>query len=150
VDELGVLQEMEPLARRFRASPWLIFMTTFLLLGLELFIGAALPFESLAFRNAIVFIVAVTLLGALCALFTRLELKADDDLFKLIVSVFGIPVIHRSARGSSWHVVTRSGRYYGPTTEPTSFSRVEVADCEGNRVPIMGELLAFFFGVECL
>jgi len=141
---------MEPLTRRFSASPWLIFMATFLLLGLELFIGAALPFESPAFGNAVVFIVAVTLLGALCALFTRLELEADGDFFKLIVRLFGFPLINRSAKGSSWHVVARSGRYCGSTTEPTTFCRVEVTDFQGRRVPVMGELLAFIFGVECL
>ncbi len=141
---------MEPLSKRFRVRPWRVFMATFVLVLLELFIGAVLPFESLAFGSGVVVITAITLLGAFCALCTRLELEAEGDRFILVVRLLGTPVIHRSVRGVSWHVVTRPGSLLDSTTNQPTFCRVEVADFEGNRSLVMGEVIAFCYGVECL
>jgi hypothetical protein len=58
-------------------------MITFILLVVEVFIGALMPFQSLAFGNVIVLFVAMTLIGSLCVLFTRLELNAEGDYFSL-------------------------------------------------------------------
>jgi hypothetical protein len=125
-------------------------MVTFALLMIQLFVGAALPFESLAFGNLVIFIAAITLLGAFCALCTRLELEADGDCFRLVVRLFCAPIISRMVRGSSWHLVTRPGRSIDAMTSESTFCRVEVTDHEGNRSLVMGEVIAFFYGVECL
>jgi hypothetical protein len=125
-------------------------MTAFILLVIEVFIGAFLPPDSLAFGNLIVFAAAITFLGSLCMLFTRLELNAEGDHFSLVVRLFKIPIIQRGIRGSAWHAIARPGRSFDSSTNQTTFYRIEVADLEGRRRLVMGELLAFLYGVDCL
>jgi hypothetical protein len=145
-----VLQEMESLRRQFRPRLSLVIATAFILPMIVVFIGAALPFESLAFGNMVVSIAAVTLLGALCLLFTRLDLNAEGDHFSLVVHLFKTPIIQRRIRGSAWHAIARPGRSFDASPNEATFYRVEVADLEGNRRLVMGELLSFLYGVECL
>ena len=125
-------------------------MAAFILPLVVVFIGAVLPFESPLFGNMIVFIAAIILLGSLCMLFTRLELKADGDCFSLVVRLFKTPIIQRDIRGSAWHPIARPGRSFDSSPNHTTFYRIEVADHEGNRRLVMGEVLAFIYGVECL
>jgi hypothetical protein len=125
-------------------------MITFILLVVKVFIGALRPFQSLAFGNVIVLFVAMTLIGSLCVLFTRLELNAEGDYFSLVVSLFNTPMIQRGIRGSAWHAMARPGRSFDSSPNQITFYRIEVADLEGNRRLVMGELLAFLYGVECL
>ena len=125
-------------------------MAAFILPVIEIFIGALLPFDSLAFGNLIVCIAALTLLGSLCTLFTRLELNAEGDYFSLVLRLFRIPILQRGIRGSAWYAIARTGRSGDSSTNQTAFYRIEVADLEGNRRLVMGELLAFLYGVEGL
>lgn len=127
----------------------MVIMTAFILPLIVVFIGALLPFESLAFGNLVVFIATITLLGSLCVLFTRLELDAEDDRFSLVVRLFKTPIIAREVRGSAWHAIARPGRSFDSSPNQTTFYRVEVTDLDGNRRLVMGELLAFLYGVEC-
>jgi hypothetical protein len=125
-------------------------VTAFILPLLVVFIGALLPFESLVVGNLVVSIATITLLGSLCVLFTRLELNAEDDHFSLVVRLFKTPIIQREIRGSAWHAIARPGHSFDSSPNQSTFYRVEVADLDGNRRLVMGELLAFLYGVECL
>jgi hypothetical protein len=125
-------------------------MIAFILLVVEIFIGALMPFQSLAFGNMIVLVAAITLIGSLCVLFTRLDLNAEGDHFSLVVHLFNTPIIQRRISGSAWHAIARPGRSFDSSTNQTTFYRIEVADLEGNRRLVMGELLAILYGVECL
>ncbi|MBK1790695.1 hypothetical protein [Persicirhabdus sediminis] len=125
-------------------------MNAFILPLFVVFVGALLPFESLLFGKLVVLIASITLLGVLCVLFTRLELNAEDDHFSLVVSLFKKPIIQRQVRGISWHAIARYSPSVDSSPNQTTFYRVEVADFDGNRSVVMGELLASLYGVDCL
>ncbi|MBK1884654.1 hypothetical protein JIN85_19720 [Luteolibacter pohnpeiensis] len=125
-------------------------MTAFVLPLIVVFIGAVLPFDSMAFGSLIVSIAAMILLGSLSMLFTRLELSAEGDHFSLVVRLFKTPIIQKDIRGSAWHAIARPGRSFDSSPNQATFYRVEVAEFDGNRRLVMGELLAFLYGVECL
>lgn len=116
----------------------------------EAFIGAILPFESLAFGSFIIVTAGTTLLAAVCILFTRLELKAEENDFTLVVRLFNTKIIQRDVRGSDWHAIARPGHSFDSSPNQTTFYRVEVTDLEGDRRPVMGELLGFLYGVDHL
>lgn len=115
-----------------------------------LFVGAALPIESLAFGTLIVFTAAILLFGSLFVLFTRLELDAEGDHFSLAVRLFNRPLIRRGVRGSTWHASARPGCSFDSSPNQSTFYRVEVTDFDGDRHLVLGEFLAFIYGVECL
>ena len=144
------MQEMESLCRIFRPSLFVVCITTFICLVIELFIGVLLPFESLAFGNFIVSIAAITLFGSLCMLFTRLELNADGNCFSLIVRLFKATIIRKDIKGSAWHGIARPGRSFDSSPSRTTFYRIEVTDLEDKRTVVLGESIAFLYGVECL
>jgi hypothetical protein len=128
----------------------MVIMTAFILPLIVVFFGAVLPFESLVFGDLVVSIAIIALLGSLCLLFTRLELKAEGDHFSLVVRLFKTPIIKRGVTGSAWHAIARPGRSFDSSPNQSTFYRVEVADLDGNRSLVMGEALAFLYGVECL
>jgi hypothetical protein len=128
----------------------MVIMAAFILPLIIIFIGAVLPFESMVFGNLVVSIATIAFLGSLCVLFTRLELNAKNDQFSLVVRLFKTPIIQREIRGSAWHAIARPGHSFDSSPNQSTFYRVEVADLDGNRRLVMGELLAFLYGVECL
>lgn len=145
-----VCKDMEPLSRTFSARTTAVMVPAFLLVGLELFILALLPFDGLFVGNIGIMVVILTILFAAGILGSRLYLQASDETFSTTVRLFGLTLFHRSVRGVSWHPISFSSRSIEGGSNDFTRYRVEVSISQGDRLLAMGSFLGWIYGVDCL
>lgn len=125
-------------------------MTAITLIGLVL-LGAVFSFGSAAIGSLVAILAIVTVVGALGLLCSRLHIRVKKGRVSVVLRCLGLPVIFRELEGTSWHVtaiLNRSADFSEPSL--STFYRVEVASPEGDRRVILGQCLAWIYGVDCL
>ena len=142
---------MEELTRAFNSRPLRIILVTLIALIILLLFGAVFSFGSPIIGSAIGLLVITTVAVAIGMLCSRLHIRAQSGRFSVTLRFLGLPIIFREVEGISWHataILNRSDEYSEPSLSTTY--RVEVTNSEGDRRIILGQCLAWFYGVDCL
>ncbi len=148
---------MEPINRSFRPGFWRLVIPFMIISMLLMFLSALIntgfegeyPWVSdmvgLTFAT---YIVAAPMLFV-ALLVSRMRLRSDGTTLSALLFIGGFTVFRRSVSGESWHAVATPGR---DTIDGESIGsyRVEVANRDGERTPVLGPFICWLYRVECL
>jgi len=142
---------MEDLSRTFSARPFrVVLLALIALIGLLLF-GALFSFGSTTIGTTVAIVAVIVVVMSVAILCLRLHIQAHRETFSVTFRFLGMPLFVREANGKSWHAtatINRSTEYSSPSLN--TLYRVEVADSEGDRRVVLGQCLAWLYGVDCL
>ena len=148
---------MEPINRSFRPGFWRLVIPFMIISMLLMFLSALIntgfegeyPWVSdmvgLTFAT---YIVAAPMLFV-ALLVSRMRLRSDGTTLSALLFIGGFTVFRRSVSGESWHAVATPGRD-SIDGESIGSYRVEVANRDGERTPVLGPFICWLYRVECL